>query len=66
MSVNNGPNITTDGLVLNVDAADIKSYPGDDQYSTHCDIAIVKLYDRAITQAEARQSFNALRGRFGI
>ena len=30
------------------------------------EIAAVKLYDRALSEAEVKQNFNALRGRFGI
>jgi hypothetical protein len=36
------------------------------QYYTNCDNAIVRIYNRALSQAEITQNFNATRGRFGI
>ena len=92
MGLSHSPKIVTDGLVLCLDAANAKSYPGsgttwydlsgnrtfnngngriagwrtNGSYLMPMNCALFKVYNRALTESEIKQNFNALRGRYGI
>jgi hypothetical protein len=48
--------------VLRIGAANVGSY----SYYSKSNISNVKMYNRALTELEIKQNFNALRGRFGL
>jgi hypothetical protein len=39
---------------------------GADTRTTNADVAMIKIYNRELTQAEVTQNFNAHKGRFNI
>lgn len=62
---------TTAGNVPGNDDLDLRicnlddSYAGNDEYG-ECSLAVVSIYNRALTEIEIMQNFQAIRGRFGI
>lgn len=42
----------------------ISGWRGDTNYKTNMDLAIFKVYNRALTAAEVKQNYNAIRGRY--
>jgi len=73
MSVYSGPEISNDGLILCLDAANSNAplYIGytlavGEQAGFNGNISQVSIYNRALSAQEISQNFNATRGRYGI
>lgn len=58
-TVTGTPNVTNTNL-------EIGSFTSSTQYKFNGNISNIKVYNRALSEAEIQQNFNALRGRFGI
>ena len=58
MGLSHSPSVVLDGLVLYLDAANTKSYPGS--------VATARVYNRALSAAEVSQNFNATKSRYGL
>ena len=73
MAGSTGPDIISDGLVLAVDAANTKSYPGSGATVTDLSrrgntgtLGPYKFYNRALSASEILRNHNAIKSRFGL